>query len=62
MRAVLAQLEPLLASDDTAAGDLFAANRALLQASFGAAATQLERQIGAFDYPAALATLRGLMR
>ncbi len=61
-RAVLARLEPLLARDDTAAGDLFAANRALLLASFGAGAMQLGRQIGDFDYPAALATLRELMR
>ena len=61
-RAVLARLEPLLTSDDTAAGDLFEANRALLLASFGAAAMQLGRQIGNFDYPAALATLRALIR
>lgn len=60
-QAVLAQLEPLLASDDTAAGDLFAANSALLLATHGAAAMQLGRQVGEFDYPAALATLRELM-
>jgi PAS domain S-box-containing protein len=60
-RAVLAQLEPLLASDDTAAGDLFEANRPLLLATNGAAAMQLGRQVGDFDYPAALATLRELI-
>ena len=61
-RAVLAKLEPLLASDDTAADDLFTTNRPLLLASFGAGAMQLGQQIGDFDYPAALATLRELLR
>ncbi len=59
--ALLAQLEPLLACDDTAAGDLFAANRPLLLASFGAGAMKLGGQMADFDYPAALATLRELM-
>ncbi|MBL0168039.1 MAG: hypothetical protein IPP85_13305 [Propionivibrio sp.] len=58
---VLAHLEPLLASDDTAAGDLFEANRPLLHASLGAGAIPLERQVMNFDYPAALATLREMM-
>ncbi len=61
-QAVLAQLEPLLASDDTAAGELFAAHRALLLASFGAEAMQLERQLAAFDYPQALDTARNLIQ
>ncbi len=61
-RTVLVKLEPLLASDDTRAGDLFEANRRLLLASLGEGATQLGRQVGDFDYPAALATLRELMR
>jgi signal transduction histidine kinase len=60
--AVLAQLETLLACDDTAAGDLFEANRALLLATHGAGAMQLGRRVGDFDYPAALATLRELSR
>lgn len=60
--AVLAQLETLLARDDTAAGDLFEASRSLLLASLGAAAVQLERQVMDFDYQAALATLRELTR
>ncbi|MDO8786769.1 MAG: ATP-binding protein [Sulfuritalea sp.] len=59
--AVLKQLEPLLASDDTRAGDLFIANRPLLLATFGAEATPLERQVAAFDYPGALATLRAII-
>ena len=59
-QAVLAQLEPLLASDDTAAGELFAAHRALLLASFGAEAMQLERQLAAFDFPQALDTVRAM--
>ncbi|MDZ4252433.1 MAG: hypothetical protein U1A72_07645, partial [Sulfuritalea sp.] len=60
-QAVLAQLEPLLASDDTAAGELFAAHRALLLASFGAEAMQLERQLAAFDFPQALGTARSMI-
>ncbi|MBK8119246.1 MAG: PAS domain S-box protein [Sulfuritalea sp.] len=62
LRAVLDELEALLASDDTGAGDLFAANRELLSAMPGTGATQLGRQIAAFDYPAALATARDLIR
>ena len=59
--AVLARLEPLLACDDTAAGDLFEANRVLLLARFGSGAMKLGGQIADFDYPAALATLRELI-
>lgn len=59
---VLAQLEPLLQTDDTAAGDLFATNRRVLLDVLGADALQLERHMAAFDYPAALATLRELIR
>jgi hypothetical protein len=59
---VLARLEPLLSCDDTASADLFEANRSLLQATYGAGAMQLGRQVMNFDYPAALATLRELMR
>jgi len=61
-RVVLRQLEPLLARDDTAAGDLFEANRPLLQATLGSAVLPLERQVANFDYPAALITLRDLIR
>ena len=61
-QALLEQLEPLLASDNTVAGDLFAADRKLLLASFGADAMQLEHQIAAFDYPRAVETVRKIMR
>jgi hypothetical protein len=59
---VLALLEPLLATDDTAAGDLFDANRRLLVVTLGAKALRLGRQVAAFDYPGALVTLRDLMQ
>ncbi|MEO8410697.1 MAG: Hpt domain-containing protein [Propionivibrio sp.] len=61
-QVLLEQLEPLLATDDTTAGELFDANRSLLLASLGAAAAGLKRQIEGFDYPGALATVRKLMR
>ncbi len=61
-RVVLTELERLLARDDAAASDLFAAQRPLLLATLGTAVLQLGRQISEFDYPAALATLRELMR
>ncbi|MCX7166906.1 MAG: PAS domain S-box protein [Rhodocyclales bacterium] len=61
-RVLLKQLEPLLVSDDTAAGELFEANRAVLLATHGAGAIRLGRQMADFDYPAALATLRDLVR
>ncbi|MCM2289629.1 MAG: PAS domain S-box protein [Sulfuritalea sp.] len=62
VRAVLIELERLLARDDAAASDLFATQRPLLLASLGAAALPLGRQITDFDYPAALTTLREWMR
>jgi CheY-like chemotaxis protein len=61
-RSLLKQLEPLLTSDDTGAGVFFETNRPLLLASFGAQILPLEQQIADFDYPAALATLRALIR
>jgi HPt (histidine-containing phosphotransfer) domain-containing protein len=62
VRAVLKQLEPMLAADDAAAGDLFEANRALLMATPGTGALQLGRQLDDFNYPGALVTLRELIR
>jgi len=59
---LLEQLASLLASDDTQAADLFESSRLLLLATHGASALQLERQVGAFDYPGALATVRVLLR
>jgi PAS domain S-box-containing protein len=61
-REVLEQLESLLASDDYAAADLFEDSRLLLLATHGTAAIQLGRQVAAFDYPGAQATVRGLLR
>jgi two-component system sensor histidine kinase/response regulator len=61
-RALLDELESLLARDDTAAAGLFAANRPLLLATLGAGAMQLEREMTTFDYPRALATVRQLIR
>ena len=60
-REVLEQLEPLLNRDDTAVVDLFERSRLLLLATHGAAAVQLGRQVAAFDYPGALATVRDLL-
>jgi len=60
-RAVLDQLEPLLARDDTLAGDLFELNRQLLVATLGDEAMKLEGQVAAFDYPLALTTLRTMI-
>jgi len=60
-RALLEQLAPLLANYDTSAADLFELNRPLLLATHGAAALQLGRQVAAFDYPSALATVHDLM-
>ena len=60
-QAVLVQLEPLLRTDDTAAGDLFETNRSVLLATLGAKGLQLGQQVAAFDYPAALATLQELI-
>jgi len=59
---VLNQLTSLLASDDTAAADLFESSGSLLLATYGAAAIPLGQQVAAFDYPGALATARSLLR
>jgi PAS domain S-box-containing protein len=60
--AVLEQLAGLLERDDIAATDLFERNQPLLLATHGPATMQLERQVARFDYPAALATVCGLLR
>jgi hypothetical protein len=57
---VLARLEPLLATDNTAANDLFEESSAVLIAVFGVRARQLGRQIRDFEYADALRTLRSL--
>jgi two-component system sensor histidine kinase/response regulator len=61
-RAVLEKLEALLKRDDTAAGELFEANRPLLLATLDAEAMHLGRQLAAFDYPGALKTVHELIR
>lgn len=61
VRKLLARLEPLLAADDTAACELLARTRQILQAALGTAATPLLQQIAAFDFPTALITLRALI-
>jgi two-component system sensor histidine kinase/response regulator len=58
VHTVLAELEALLASDDTAAVDLFEAWRGPITARLGAAAHTLRSQLEDFDFAAALATLR----
>ena len=62
LRRVLDELEALLSHDDTAAGDLFEAQRPLLLASLEGKAMQLGRQLAAFDYPGALETTREVIR
>ncbi|MCF8178119.1 MAG: PAS domain S-box protein [Sulfuritalea sp.] len=61
-RGVLVQLEPLLIRDDTEASDLFEAHRELLIASYATKGMQLRRHMDNFNYPAALAILRELLR
>ncbi len=60
-RQQLEELLPLLARDDTEAGELFESCRQLLLATHGSTAMKLGRQVTEFDYPAALATVRGLL-
>ncbi|MBI4755750.1 MAG: PAS domain S-box protein [Betaproteobacteria bacterium] len=55
---ILKRLEALLERDDTEANDLALDAAPLLRAALGEAAQRLQRQIAAFDYPRALATLR----
>jgi CheY-like chemotaxis protein len=59
--ALLAKMEKLLEVDDTAVNDAFEEQRAFLEQSFGELALTLARQIDAFDYRAALASVREMM-
>ena len=61
-RAVLAQMEALLACNDTAAAELFDEHRPLLQKTVGTVVTPLGQRISSFDFPGALAVVRSLMR
>lgn len=58
---VLTRLEPLLATDNTAANDLLEKSGSLLIAAVGVQARQLGRQIQDFEYADALRTLRSLL-
>ncbi|MDP2786300.1 MAG: PAS domain S-box protein [Sulfurimicrobium sp.] len=55
---IMDRLETFLASDDTAANELFTASHALLRQTLGDTADLLGRQIENFDYQAALVILR----
>jgi PAS domain S-box-containing protein len=57
--ALLARLESLLAEDNIEASQAFQAALPELRQALGAAVATLERQIAAYDYAGALATLRG---
>jgi signal transduction histidine kinase len=57
---VLAHLEPLLATDDTAAAELFEQSSSLLITALGDEARKLGRQIRDFDYPDALQILSAI--
>jgi CheY-like chemotaxis protein len=58
--ALLNQLAALLTSSDAAANTLHAQSAALLRQRFGADAKQLDRQVQAFDFDAALVTIQRL--
>ena len=58
LRAVLEQLDALLAQSDTAAMALFDQHAAALRAALGAQGEQLGRAIGRFEFEAARDTLR----
>ncbi|MFA5083334.1 MAG: hypothetical protein WC474_12360, partial [Hydrogenophilaceae bacterium] len=60
LRGLLDQLETLLATDDTTAGQVLSEGRDLLRQAFGKAAVVFVHQIDTFNYKAALATLRAL--
>jgi PAS domain S-box-containing protein len=55
---VLDRLESLLATDDTTVADQLVESRAILRQAFAAQSPTLERQVAAFNYQAALATVR----
>ena len=61
-RAVLEQIAFQLERDDTAVIELFERSRPLLMATHAAPIMQLAKQMAAFDYPAALATVRSLLQ
>ena len=62
LAAVLERLESLLEMGNMVVNDLARAEESLLRAGLGAAGDRLLRQIGAFDYEAAQATLREVLK
>ncbi|MDO8958126.1 MAG: response regulator, partial [Rhodocyclaceae bacterium] len=60
LRQVLDELDSLLAQSDAAATALFDEHAAALRATLGAPCDEIARQIGRFDFDAALASLREL--
>jgi two-component system sensor histidine kinase/response regulator len=62
VRTLLAQMEPLLANDDSAVVDVLNPHRTLLLATLGSTVITLVQQIDDFDYLAALVSLRKLIR
>ena len=55
-------MDTLLAEDDTQAAELFEGGQPMLLATLGPEVLHLARQLDDFDYPAALETVRDLMR
>jgi signal transduction histidine kinase len=62
VRAVLEQLEKLLAQSDTAAMALFDKHALMLRATLAAPGEKLAREIGRFEFAVALETLRALRK
>ncbi len=58
LKKIYAELELLLAEDDSKAGVVFEVNSGILKSAFPAHYHALEACITAFDYPKALTTLR----
>ena len=61
VRAVLGELEALLAQDDTRAAAIWFEHASLITVALGPRGTQLGREIERFDYEEALETLRGYL-
>ena len=59
---ILQQLAALLRIEDSAANDLFDEEQSHLRAAFGRRIQLLARQLDAFDYTDALATIQSLLQ
>jgi PAS domain S-box-containing protein len=62
VRAVLQQLQPLVAAHDTAAGALFERHRSALEAALGADAQLLARHLDQFNFGAAQAAVQRALK